>query len=301
MYITSTTGVAAPERIEYWESWNQASLVGLRCSTPVPDRFNALAQQTELGNITVTRIQAAQHVIDRNTQSIDAVPKHSVFFSVLLRGSAFIYHEEGLRILHPGDTLQYSTMHPYLLGFDQEMELLILDVDADIAIDTWGKSVGAIPTIGAPTAISRRLTSTALELLAEPDYIQHGEAAAFTTPLARLTRDAMGGQASNQSLLEIALHLIEKHLHEPQFDSTIMSQLLHVSDRQLRRIFSSHEEGPGAAILSARLREAKTRLASDLSSTISDIAYACGFGSPSAFSRAFKSKFGTSPSDARGL
>ena len=299
MQTISTKDVASRDRVAYWEQWNQASLVGLRCFTPEPEQFEAQAWQVDVSGAVVTRIQGRPHVIDRNSAAIDSTPKNSVFISTLLRGSAFLYDAGGLHILHPGDTLVYSTMHPYLLGFERDMDLLIVDVDSSVAESEWGRAIGPTPQINAATDASRRVAAQGRRMLSEHVTSQGLETDAAR--LAVLCRDLLAQDAPEQALLARARTVIERRFTDPDFDSAALARELDVSDRHLRRVFAQNGEGPGQAILSVRLKAARRRLASDHSVSVADIALACGFGTPSSFARAFKARYGMSPSQARRI
>ncbi|UOR00481.1 AraC family transcriptional regulator [Leucobacter allii] len=295
MHITTTEHVEAKHRIEFWESWNQSSLVGLHCSTPKPDAFNAISMQQSLPGSVITRIQAARHIIDRNAQSISAVPKHSVFVSTLLRGSAFIYHAEGMQMLRPGDAFVYSTMHPYLLGFDRDVDLLIVDLDASTVHDEWGRAPLAAPEVTARSGQAGLITDEALRLLDAPE----GDPPS-TDRLADYCRGLLIGERGSDVLYSRAVAAIDSGLPHPDFDVPALARAVHLSERHLRRVFAEHGGSPGAAILGARLDRARALLAEGARRTVSDVAAACGFGSPSVFARAFRARYGASPSELRG-
>jgi AraC-like DNA-binding protein len=97
-----------------------------------------------------------------------------------------------------------------------------------------------------------------------------------------------------------AERFIEQNLLDPNLSPEMVAANQAISLRQLSRSFA---DGPGVAatIVRARLDYAD-RLLRDPSQTaigISDIAYRCGFVSPAHFSRAYKTRHGITPSDAR--
>jgi transcriptional regulator GlxA family with amidase domain len=69
--------------------------------------------------------------------------------------------------------------------------------------------------------------------------------------------------------------------------------------RRLEQVFRQGlGQGPGAAYLELRLQAAR-RMMADTSHPIREIALRCGFGDPTSFSRAFRTRFGTSPRGMR--
>ncbi|EZP42997.1 AraC family transcriptional regulator [Micrococcus luteus] len=161
----STETVAAADRLEYWENWNQSSLVGLRCSSPTPERFTARSSQLRFPDGVLTRIQGSQHIVDRNERNIQEIPKDSIFVNVLLRGQAFLMDSSGMRLLRAGDSFVHTTMTPYLLGFDRDMDLLIVDVNPERAPEHWRNGADTSPRIHAPSLASRALAQEGLAAL----------------------------------------------------------------------------------------------------------------------------------------
>ncbi|SJM71335.1 AraC family transcriptional regulator [Gulosibacter sp. 10] len=296
MRTITTDHVDARSRIDFWESWNQDSLVGLHCSSPLPDRFTATSSQFETPDATITRIQASPHAIDRSHKSISALPKHSVFVTTLLKGTAFIFHAGGMQTFEPGDVLTYSTMQPYLLGFDHDMDLLIVDLGLDTVCDDWGIDPGATaPSIATAKSATARLADTALEL-----FRTDGGPGAQGARLTDLCRELLLGPNRADELYERARALIRANLADADYSAAALAEDLHVSERHLRRIFADRDESPGASILRHRLEAARARLLADGRTTVSEVAGASGFRSPSTFTRAFRTKFDISPSELRG-
>lgn len=295
MRITTTEHVDAKNRIEYWESWNQSSLVGLRCSAPRPDAFNAVSMQRAVPGAMITRIQAARHVIDRNSQSISAVPKHSVFVSTLLKGSAFIYHADGMQTLRQGDAFVYSTMHPYLLGFDQDVDLIIVDLDAEAVRERWGRAPLAVPEVSSRSGDTELIASEVMRLFEAPESApESGER------LASYCRGLVTHEHGAATLYARALAAIDANLANPDFNAQMLAEEVHLSERHLRRVFAENGARPGAALLGERLKRARALLATQPHLTVSDIASSCGFGSSSVFARAFRARYDASPSELRG-
>lgn len=86
------------------------------------------------------------------------------------------------------------------------------------------------------------------------------------------------------------------HLHEPDFNIDILSQLMFMSKETLRRkCQASFEISPSAHIQKVRLQQAKLLLQQD-KMNVSEVAYAVGFDSLSYFSKIFKKYYGLSPS-----
>jgi transcriptional regulator GlxA family with amidase domain len=104
---------------------------------------------------------------------------------------------------------------------------------------------------------------------------------------------------SEQRVLE-AITIMEANLEEPLPVSEI-ARLLGLGQRQLERLFARNVDG-SPRVIYERLRLDRARhLVLQGSAPITEIALDCGFESPSRLSRAYRKRFGVSPSGDRML
>ncbi len=97
-----------------------------------------------------------------------------------------------------------------------------------------------------------------------------------------------------------ALAMIERRLLDPELGVESLCKSLRLSRTSLYELFADRG-GVANAIRGKRLDEAYRRLADPMRmrERIGEIAYASGFSSESTFHRAFKDRFGCSPTEAR--
>lgn len=90
------------------------------------------------------------------------------------------------------------------------------------------------------------------------------------------------------------IEAMEQHIEEPLAPEELAA-LIGVSRRQLERLFRSHlEQTPAHFYLCLRLARAR-ELMQQTALSVMAICVACGFGSASCFSRAYRKQFGVSP------
>lgn len=94
---------------------------------------------------------------------------------------------------------------------------------------------------------------------------------------------------------------IEDHLIDPLICPRSIASACGLSERQFYRIFERRGETFGNFIRQLRVERAAHFLRSGSDAAIADIAYDCGFNSPSYFGQIFRDYFGTSPSEYRSL
>ncbi|WP_375741076.1 GlxA family transcriptional regulator [Pseudomonas boanensis] len=159
----------------------------------------------------------------------------------------------------------------------------------------------------------RRITSAggtaSLDLMLTLIGRSHGEALAlqvseqFVLSRIRTQQDHQRMQVAsrynvhNKKLVQV-IGEMERHSETP-LGSRELAELIHVTPRQLERLFRLHlNETPSNFYLGLRLDKARQLLRqSELS--VQEIALACGFESSSYFSRSYRARFATSPSQDR--
>lgn len=103
----------------------------------------------------------------------------------------------------------------------------------------------------------------------------------------------------NSKLLTV-LDIMESNLEQP-IECEELSCLVNISRRQLERLFRTHlQSSPAEYYLRLRLNRGR-QLLQQSSLSVLDIALACGFSSPSAFARAYRTAFGHPPSRDRNI
>lgn len=158
--------------------------------------------------------------------------------------------------------------------------------------------VSEVP-ISAVRQPAEQIGTRALELLArliegeEPGRVEHRLA-----PLSIVTRQSTDILAVEDRTVALALRLIRERWSQPIQVSDLAAET-GVSRRILeRRTAKALGSSPGALLRRERLRHARQLLArTDL--PVSEIAAACGFGSPEYFIQAFRSAEGYSPAKYR--
>lgn len=103
---------------------------------------------------------------------------------------------------------------------------------------------------------------------------------------------------NNKKLVQV-IGLMEQHTEPPQ--STLeLAESIQVTRRQLERLFRLHlNDTPSNFYLGLRLEKARQLLRqSDMS--VLEVSIACGFDSPSYFTRSYKARFAVCPREDRG-
>lgn len=112
---------------------------------------------------------------------------------------------------------------------------------------------------------------------------------------------AVDSRAVRDARYQRATVFIRRNLHRPDLGDRHVAAHLGLSSSSLRQLFAEKATSPGRAIREHRLERAHALLreARDQRRTVLDIALDCGFGSLSAFYRAFRERYGVAPTEIR--
>jgi AraC-like DNA-binding protein len=94
-----------------------------------------------------------------------------------------------------------------------------------------------------------------------------------------------------------ATRIIDTHLHDETFRARHLADALGITrDHLSRRLRQATGTNARTLIRMRRLERARTMLRSGRAATVSEVAYAVGYDSLPAFSRAYSQQWGTPPS-----
>jgi AraC-like DNA-binding protein len=94
---------------------------------------------------------------------------------------------------------------------------------------------------------------------------------------------------------------IARNLTDPELDIVAVARRQDVTPRYIQRLFEREGTTFGAFLRDARLDRARSALDAGDPRTISAIAFDCGLGDLSHFNKAFRQRFGATPSDIRAM
>lgn len=295
-----------------FDAWQQTMSVFLDPSLSRQESPDAFAGEIEgylLDDIVFTRARASGQKFDRRSLKIAADSLDHYMIQLFLEGHAEVNLQRRLVRNRPGQ----------IIGFDL----------GDI-MDSFNASFDLIGIIVPRTRLSpllRRPDSLQCLMPSLEDgpghllagYLQtlynvvpslsRADASAAATALVELIAAAFNSAAvgphtentaSHQSQLLRAQLFIRENLGSPRLSSDAIARNIGVSRSSLYQLFES-VGGVAGYVRELRLRKCLTEIASPrhASRQIAEIAYRWGFSSPAVFARAFRHRFGRTPSESR--
>ena len=109
--------------------------------------------------------------------------------------------------------------------------------------------------------------------------------------------ESLSENSLDKEFIQKIINVVQKNLHNENFNSELLAKELFVSRSQLtRKLNAITNQGPGEFIRIYKLKRA-AQMIKENKLSITQIAYEVGFGSPAQFTRAFQKYFNCLPSD----
>ncbi|MFC1436796.1 AraC family transcriptional regulator [Streptacidiphilus sp. N1-10] len=298
----STVGLPEQRRIELWEGHNADALIGLRCRTIDAAVLEATELNLQLDRVHLARVRGTSHVVERDAEVIRRRPADAVALYFSLVGEAFFYHRDGVRVVRPGQLLICDADRPFLRGFSNGLEELVVKVPREVFAAVTGTGRPAEPVVvdfgsgGSPyaRALARQVGRAARAV--DPVAADERALLELVAALATGGRDGLSPAHLAAARAFIGIHLADPGLSAPQVAAAVG-----LSTRHLSRVFAGEGTTLPKYVLERRLEAAHAMLQRPGSSatTVAETAHACGFASADHFSRAFAARFGERATDLR--
>lgn len=294
------------------EIWRESLRAMYEIKRPRDVEFRAKIQTWDLGGAMLLTQHAARDDVQfqRTRKRIATSGVDQYLVHCLLGGSLTSEFADGQQAV-PLNSVAVRDMSVENIGFARNAPMLTLSIPR-LALDKrlpegsrlHGACFAENDPIGALVASHvRTLAAVLTEMSIEQSKVA-AEAtldllAACLLPKARL--DATRDDPRLAPMLRAqALAHVERHLLDPDLGADALCKALKVSRTTLYELFNE-SGGVARHVRGKRLDEAMCRLVSPRHARerVSEIAYATGFSSEKTFSRAFKERFGCTPSEAR--
>lgn len=298
----STVGLPLEQRVELWETHNEDALIGLRCRTLSGGVLEATEVNVQVDRLHLARVRGSSHVVERDLGLVRRRPAESVALFFSLVGEAFFYHDDGVRKLRPGQLLMCDADRPFMRGFSQGLEELVVKVPRPLFAEVTGIERVDEPRVvsfeAGANAVAHTLART-VGRAAREDGATPTEEDSLLDLVAALTGRAERDPAAAH---RAAAHTyIEQHLADASLSADVVAAAIGLSTRHLSRVLAATGTGFRPYVLGRRLDAARRLLEEPAASstTVAEVAHRCGFASAAHFSSAFATHFGETASEVR--
>lgn len=300
----ATAGIAASQRLRYWNSVADEVFCGSFVNAEQHDQFEGEMLSWRVGELDMIRTRSVRASVGR--RPLDSAEER-VIMHVQLRGVAEHSQHGRESRLEPGDFVIGSPHSPYRFDLTPHEMVVVEFPKLQLAERVPGlddlfarRLPGASPSARVFNdfllSLWRQAESTPTS---DPDWAA-GINRVFYDLAAMAIRDASRAEPGDSApLRRQALAVLDANLADPELRTASIAGELGTSVRTVQNLFASMGTTPSAAILERRLDRAADRLMADPAATITRIAFAHGFNDSAYFTRCFRQKFGVSPSEWR--
>jgi AraC-like DNA-binding protein len=304
------TTEALPARGRY-EAWRNLVSAVFEPRPAEADRVDirAHASSVHLGRALVVHAIAEAQYFTRTKRLITTEGLDHYLIQVYRHGVCDGTYGKVQNTVRPGDVKVIDLGRPFST-FNTDFDNITLTIPRSALAPLVAHPDGLHGTVLArETGMAKVLASHIRQLAACADGLNPAEGAALGAASVRLVAACLGANPRARdetrpyraaAIGQCVRDFIDRNLASPRLEPATLAQHFHMSRAQLYRLFPG-EGGVAAYIRSRRLRACFLAITDPMhgAEAIGEIALNLGFGSEAHFSRAFRTAFGISPSEAR--
>jgi AraC family transcriptional regulator, positive regulator of tynA and feaB len=255
-----------------------------------------------IGRLQIGHIAVSRHRIGL-TPELARAEHHPVAKVIIQTAGVSVYEQRGERVvLMPGDGLVYDVSQPHAITSTETTEHFVVTVPHDLVA---GRGIRldrlSAQRFSARTGVGRLAADLIHSTFGELATISQACEDDLAASLLSLMFLPLPTEAAHAS--EALRHRIESYIRDqirdPELSIEQIASALRCSKRYLHMAFAASDRSITDHIWSTRLDGCRGDLARRTDRTISEIAFAWGFSSSAHFSRAFRKRFGVTPTAFR--
>lgn len=307
--LMDTDEVAAHERLPYWAHWIDRLFNGLDSDLYGDSGFDGRMATTTAGDVILTRLEANRHRVLRSRDSARASEQGYLKIVAPLLGCAGVEQNGRRAWVTPGQWSLYDTTTTYAVSNPVRVEhLIVMLPKAQLAQRGLPLHELTARPLGGGGGIARLALDTMRSAYHELPGLHDDAARAVgdaITQFVHLSLLDLAGRGSaltqREALRERIKQLVARRLGDPGLTVGAIAQALNCSRRHLYNAFADEPDGVAGYLLAQRLDACRRDLLDPAHSgdSVTRIALDRGFSSAAHFSRAFRARFGLTPSECR--
>jgi AraC-like DNA-binding protein len=285
------------------------------------DAFNRLAPEPlgarepdgrlaglHLGQLAAFQVSGTPQVVRRSRSVVAAAPTDLVKVCVQVRGRATVHQDGREIVVEPGQLAIYDTGRPYGLRLEHAWACAVLAFPRDalgLPEHVLAASMEhAYPLVGGPWEVLAGFVQSAMGRHDQLRFAAAGHLGeAGLHLIASMLSDAMPPEGPGSADADDARRLqvlayVRAHLAEPDLSHTRVAQAHHMAPRTLHRLFEHETHTIAEYIRTQRLEAVRRDLADPLFAhrAIAPVAARWGFTDQAHFTRAYRARYGITPS-----
>jgi len=296
-----TATVSWRDRVALWSD-ALTTVCGPLQTDPLGATLDGAMTFGSIGRLQIGHIAASSHRVGL-TPELARAEHHPVAKVVVQTAGVSVYEQRGERVtLTPGDGLVYDVSQPHAITSTETTEHFVVTVPHDLVVGR-GLRLDRLSAqrFSARTGVGRLAADLIHSTFGELATIApacEDDLAASLLSLMFLTLPNEATHSSDTLRYRIESY-IRDQIRDPDLSIDQIASVLRCSKRYLHMAFASRDQSIADYIWTTRLDGCRGDLARRSHQSISEIAFAWGFSSSAHFSRAFRKRFGLTPSAFR--
>ncbi|KRE42749.1 helix-turn-helix domain-containing protein [Knoellia sp. Soil729] len=240
-------------------------------------------------------------------------PSGTYFLNLPLVGEGMALQDGRVSVTGPGDFVLVDGDRPFTLEFGTRFQQLAIAIprhrlDPLLADPTQSNCVVIKGDTGAGAIASTAIQSLAAQRCRLRPREAHGIANVLVELVSLAVTAAVEQRPAPLRLrrFQAVLDEVERRLCDPGLRPQDVARELSISVSYLTKLCSEHGTSFGRIVLNRRLDRARSLLTAEAAAggagagmTVTEVANACGFSDSGYFARAFRARFGTTPTEHR--
>lgn len=314
MEMISTSDIPTHQRLRFWEE--SVSSLYARTSVELGDLgdFHGQIQWRKVGQIIVSEIVSSRQTVVREPLHINTHEPSLMQINLQLDGTGTIAQDGRVARTRPGEMAFYDSSRPYEMTFQDGFTQLSLDFPLEILHERFGRAhdftARTISGLEGPGRFLYAFTRSLVEGGEQDDdssittrLQSHLIDLVVTALYGLMPPDIPTASAHRRSTTHRLKTFVNENLRDPGLSPARIAAAHGVSLRYLYDLFADEGITIAKYIMASRLERCRldledTRLAAR---SVAEIAFAWGFNDAAHFSRAFRSRFGMTPRECRGV
>jgi AraC-like DNA-binding protein len=306
MIRESTEGVRPEKCFDFWREKATPLVNAYRPASAASFSASRAMTAVSLGSFVDTRSDALG--IEQTAKQIRQQDSDLIAISMAVSGDCYQQQGDTSAQVHHGGIAIVDMNSPYAMGSSSAYRELRVHLPRDIftahigRIETLaGHNYAAGGALHALFASYFREVAELLPAMTATDADRGFEGLLYLLQSALAVRAPVAkNQVGPEALRSLAETYIGRHLHDPNLDPNRIAAALSISRTRLYEVFAE-TDGVAATILAARLDAAQRMLMLPGGAAIGVVLLDCGFRDAPTFNRAFRRRFGMTPTELRAM
>jgi len=304
--------MAACRRIEFWNEVVCNTFTPLTVNAPTED-FSGRMRHLELADIRLAVADSTPAIVTHSRAQVSRCQDAYFMLHLQLSGQSFNQQTGREATLSPGCLTLFDSTRPYSVAFSHPTSILVARIPRSLMREyvTCPEALTLLPLPSSNPAIwlaarfIRDLWRKSATVSSQPAarHLNEGLMNLVAAAYASIRGAKVEGSPHAAVVRIRLLELIESNLRNPDLTPAVIARMGHVSTRYLHLLFEQQGESVRRYVQRRRLEECARVLRDRLRDTKSVTEIACeqGFNSTSQFCRAFRERYGVTPTEYRTL